>query len=160
MEYRININHDFIAGSLDEAVSLAKVFVKENLKVTEMKDRVPSPGFIATKCNGFRRSKKEYFFSFLLDTQNRIIEKHGISVGTLNASLIHPRECFRRAIVRRAAGIIFVHNHPSGSLEPSVEDLGVAKRLAEVGKLVGIEVMDNLIVTAQGYKSFREQNLI
>ena len=129
MEYRININHDFVAVNLDEAVELAKVFVKENLKVVEMKDRIPSPGLIATKCNSFRRSKKEYFFSFLLDTQNQIIEKHGISVGTLNASLIHPRECFRRAIVRRAAGIIFVHNHPSGSLEPSIEDLGVQRGL-------------------------------
>ncbi len=95
-----------------------------------------------------------------MDTQNRIIERHGVSVGTLNASLIHPRECFRRAIVKRACGVVFVHNHPGGSLEPSVEDLMVSKRLAEVGKLIGIEVMDNLIVTAQGYKSFREQNLI
>ena len=160
MEYRININHDFVAANLDEAVNLAKVFVKENLKVIEMKDRLLAPSAVAAMCRSFRRSKKEYFFSFLVDTQNRIIERHGVSVGTLNASLIHPRECFRRAIIKRACGVVFVHNHPSGSLEPSVEDLAVAKRLTEVGKLIGIEVMDNLIVTSTGYKSFKEQNLI
>ena len=83
-----------------------------------------------------------------------------ISIGTLNASLIHPRETFRTAILKNCASVIVVHNHPSGSLEPSNEDLAVTKRLKDAGKLLGIEVLDHVIVTADSHKSFKEQGLI
>jgi len=73
---------------------------------------------------------------------------------------VHPRECFRTAIVKNCCSIIIAHNHPSGSLEPSAEDLNLTKRLVESGKLIGIEVLDHLIVTADAYVSLKERNLM
>ncbi len=160
MEYQININYSFIAENENEAREKAKDYVSNNLQVNAIKDGVYSPLEIASKCKNFRKAKKEYFCVFFLDTQNRILGRETVSIGTLNTSLIHPRECFRTAIVKTAASVIFVHNHPSGGLEPSAEDLTVTKRLVEAGKLIGIEVLDHVIVTADSHKSFKEQNLI
>ena len=97
---------------------------------------------------------------FFLDTQNREIKRELVSVGTLNASLIHPREVFEPAIKYLASHIILAHNHPSGSLEPSDEDLAVTKRLVDSGRLLGIEVLDHVIVTGGGHASFKEKNLL
>lgn len=160
MEYQININYSFKAENEDEAREKAQNYVSNNLKIKTIQDAACSPLEIALKCKDFRTAKKEHFCVFFLDTQNRILGKETVSIGTLNTSLIHPRECFRTAIVKAAASVIFVHNHPSGSLEPSIEDLTVTKRLTEVGKLIGIEVLDHVIVTAESHKSFKEQNLI
>ncbi len=106
------------------------------------------------------KADKEHFCVFFLNTQNQIISREIISIGTLNTSLIHPRECFRTAILKNSAAVIFAHNHPSGSLEPSDEDIAVTKRLKDAGKLIGIEVLDHVIVTGESHKSFKEQNLI
>jgi DNA repair protein RadC len=105
-------------------------------------------------------SKKEHFFAFFLDTQNSQIKRELISIGTLNSSLIHPREVFEPAIKHLASHIIIAHNHPSGSLEPSDEDLAVTKRLTDAGRLLGIEVLDHVIVTGSGYASLKEKNLL
>jgi len=96
----------------------------------------------------------------VLNTQNKVIDREVVSIGTLNQSLIHPRECFKFAIRLNANSVVFAHNHPSGSLEPSDEDLSVTKRLTDAGKLLGIEVLDHIIVTAEGHKSLKEQKLI
>jgi len=160
MEFQININHNFTADTEDEAREKAKSYVGKNLQVKALREGVYSPAQIAEKCKNFRRSKKEHFIVFYLDTQNRILGKETVSIGTLNTSLIHPRECFRTAIIKTAASVIFVHNHPSGGLEPSVEDLSITKRLASSGKLLGIEVVDHIIVTADSHTSLRERNLI
>ena len=100
-----------------------------------------------------RDKKQEYFVCLTLDGANRLIAKRVVTIGTLTASLVHPREVFAGAIADRAASIIVAHNHPSGSLEASQADKDVTNRLAEVGKLLGITLNDHLIVTAQGYKS-------
>jgi len=90
--------------------------------------------------------KKEYFIAVFLDSKNKIIKDEVISIGTLNSSLVHPREVFKEAIKNSANSIILVHNHPSGNVEPSEEDYRVNKVLVETGNLVGIKVLDHLIV--------------
>lgn len=106
-----------------------------------------------------RDEKKEKFFSVLLDTKNRIIKKDLISVGTLNLCLVHPREVFATAIRECANSIMVVHNHPSGDPSPSQEDIHLTKRLAKVGSVVGIEVLDHVIIGHNSYISFRERCL-
>ena len=90
--------------------------------------------------------KKEYFIAVFLDSKNKVIKDEVISIGTLNSSLVHPREVFKEAIKNSANSIILVHNHPSGNVEPSDEDHRVNKVLVETGNLVGIKVLDHLIV--------------
>lgn len=88
---------------------------------------------------------KEHFIGLYLDTRNKVIYSEVISIGTLNACLVHPREVFSPAIKKRAASIIVLHNHPSGNLEPSQPDIELTRRLKESGRLLGIEVIDHLI---------------
>ena len=91
-----------------------------------------------------------------LNTKNRLIQSHRITIGTLNASLVHPREVFRPAILDAAASIIAVHNHPSGDPTPSTEDYLVTDRLESVGKTLGIELLDHIVVSRDGAVSIRE----
>jgi len=105
------------------------------------------------------QSKKEHFVVFFLDSRNQEIHREIISVGTINASLVHPREVFEPAVKYLAVQVILAHNHPSGTLEPSEDDLTVNKRLVETGKLLGIEVLDHIIVTKDGFLSFKEKGL-
>lgn len=103
---------------------------------------------------------KEHFKLILLNTRNKIIGISTISIGTLNANLVHPREVFKDAIVHNAASVVLVHNHPSGDPEPSEDDLEITKRLIKSGKLLGIEVMDHIIVAKDSFFSFKEKGLI
>ncbi|MFA7662866.1 MAG: DNA repair protein RadC [Patescibacteria group bacterium] len=107
-----------------------------------------------------RSAKKEYFIVFYLDTRNAEIKRETVSIGCLNANLVHPREVFEVAIRNLAASIIITHNHPSGCLEPSDEDTQLTKRLTQAGKLLGIEVLDHVIVSKTGFMSFKEKGLI
>ena len=97
--------------------------------------------------------KKECFIAVFLDSKNKIIKDEVISVGTLNSSLVHPREVFKEAIKNSANSIILVHNHPSGDVEPSDEDYRVNKVLVETGNLVGIKVLDHLVVGGDKWNS-------
>ncbi len=103
-------------------------------------------------CADFCDSKKEHFVVFYFDTQNRLIERQIISIGTLNASLVHPREVFEPAVRHSVASIIIVHNHPSGNLEPSLEDTELTKKLVHAGKILDILVSDHIIVTKNSWK--------
>ncbi len=107
-----------------------------------------------------RDQKKERFFVVLLDCKHRIIREELVSVGSLNLSIVHPREVFLSAIRESAESMILVHNHPSGDPTPSPEDIEVTRRLIEVGQLVGIEVLDHIIVGNGRYVSFAEQKLL
>ncbi|MEG0050557.1 MAG: DNA repair protein RadC [Terrisporobacter sp.] len=107
-----------------------------------------------------RYQYKEIFKVVLLNTKNEIITDIDISIGTLNSSLVHPREVFREAIRRSSNKIILLHNHPSGNADPSKEDKNVTKRLKECGELVGIEVIDHIIIGDGIYFSFKENMLI
>jgi DNA repair protein RadC len=101
---------------------------------------------------------KEHFYMIALNSRNHSITE--VSVGSLDASIVHPREVFEEAIKNKAASVIFVHNHPSGDPEPSEDDLKITKRLVEAGKIMGIEVNDHIIITKNGFFSFKEKGLI
>ena len=100
-----------------------------------------------------RGKKQEHFVCLSLDGANRLINRRIVTVGILNASLVHPREVFADVITDRAAGIIVAHNHPSGTIEPSPEDIQTTKRLKQVAELLGIGFYDHIIVTANDYRS-------
>lgn len=108
---------------------------------------IDSPEKAVEQISDIRDKKQEHFVCLTLDGANRLIAKRTITIGTLNASLVHPREVFADAITDRAASIIVAHNHPSGTLEPSEADLEVTRRLQDAGKLLGINLTDHLIVT-------------
>jgi DNA repair protein RadC len=101
--------------------------------------------------------KQEYLLSITLDGAGHIIEKRVVTIGTLNQSLVHPRELFADAITDRAAGVIVAHNHPSGQCFPSAEDRRVTRRLREAGQMLGIELIDHVIITREGWFSFAEE---
>ena len=107
-----------------------------------------------------RDHKKEHFVIFYLDSRNQEIKREIISVGSLNANLVHPREVFEPAVRNSAAQIILAHNHPSGDPEPSEDDLEITKRLVESGKILGIEVVDHIIVVKNGFLSFKEKKIM
>lgn len=100
---------------------------------------------------------REAFWVLHLNTQNQIIEKELVSLGTLSCSVVHPREVFKKAILNSAAFIITVHNHPSGNAIPSKEDRGIWKLLNEAGEIIGIKVLDNIIITSRGTYFSEEQ---
>ncbi len=114
---------------------------------------VDSPKKAVEQLTDIRDKKQEYFVCLTLDGANRLIAKRIITIGTLNASLVHPREVFADAITDRAASIIVAHNHPSGTLAASDADIEVTKRLLEAGQLLGIHLADHLIVTNAHFKS-------
>jgi DNA repair protein RadC len=103
-----------------------------------------------------RYLKKEHFICLFLNTKNHIIARETLSIGTLNASLVHPREVFRAAVKAGSASIICVHNHPSGDPMPSPEDIALTKRLVEAGELMGIEVLDHLVIGDGRFISLKE----
>ncbi|MDI9440226.1 RadC family protein [Candidatus Darwinibacter acetoxidans] len=103
---------------------------------------------------------KEHFVIIMLNTKNRVIAKKTVSIGHLQASLVHPREMFKEAIKRSSAALILVHNHPSGDLTPSKEDISTTERLREAGAVLGIDVLDHIIVGDNRYFSFREHGLL
>ena len=105
-------------------------------------------------------SDREMFVAVHLATDNRIASIHLISIGTLNQSLIHPRECFKAALLSNAQSIVFAHNHPSGNLEPSIEDKEITRKLRECGEVLEVKVLDALIVSDEGYFSFVENSLL
>jgi len=104
--------------------------------------------------------KKEHFVAILLDTRHRLIRLSPIAVGSLSASLVHPRELFKEAIAACAAAVIVAHNHPSGDPTPSEHDVALTKRLGQAGKLLGIEVLDHLILGTEGVVSMKALGVI
>src|SRR3989338_4545757 len=107
-----------------------------------------------------RDLKKEHFVVLYLNARNQLVHKETVSIGSLNANLVHPREVFEPAIKHSAANIIVAHNHPSGDSKPSEDDLEITKRLTEAGKIMGIEIADHIIVAKNSHLSFKEEYLI
>jgi DNA repair protein RadC len=106
------------------------------------------------------RARREHFVTLLLNARHELERRETVSIGSLNASIVHPREVFLPAILHSAASLVLVHNHPSGDPEPSEEDLSITRRLLEVGELVGIGVLDHVIVASRGTVSFRARQLL
>jgi len=132
----------------------------ENPSDEEQKPTVKSPEDVITAVkNEFKGKKKEHFMVLSLDTRNHLINTRTISVGSLDTSIVHPREVFKEAVSSGAASVILAHNHPSGDPTPSEDDIRITKRLVEVGEIMGIEVLDHIIVCDKDYLSMKAKNL-
>ncbi len=122
--------------------------------------RICSAEEVYGELKAFSTKKQEHFLSITLDGASHIINVRTVFIGTLNQSMVHPREVYADAIADRAAGIIVAHNHPSGTLEASRADIQITQRLKEVSKLVGIELLDHVILAKEGYYSFSDEGLL
>jgi len=122
-------------------------------------NRFTSPLQIFELFSFLNQETKEYFITLHLDGKNRIVCIDEVSVGSLNQSIVHPREVFKTALLSSAAAIVLIHNHPSGDPAPSREDREITRRLKEGGDLLGIRVLDHIIV-GSSYFSFVEQGLL
>jgi len=142
------------ASQILSAVELSKRYlIKQNKKITCAKD-------IYDELQEYKNKKQEYFIVITIDGASHIIEKRVVFIGTLNRSLIHPREIFADALTDRAAAIIIAHNHPSGQLEASHEDITVTKRVKESAELLGIDLIDHIIFTNKKYLSLRDEGVL
>ncbi len=108
----------------------------------------------------FRNCDREKFIAVHLNTKNQIISYEVVSVGSLNASIVHPREVFKGAILSNAASVIICHNHPSGDPNPSKEDTQLTNRLEEAGKILGIEILDHVIFAGSNFYSFKAKEVL
>jgi len=124
-------------------------------------------GCIATDAKDFvrmfedsRELSQEAFFVVTMNQKHKVIDKHLVSLGTLTASLVHPREVFRPALIDGAAAVAFIHNHPSGDCTPSPEDRSLTERLCKCGKLLGLRVLDHVILGKDCFFSFQEAGVI
>ncbi len=132
----------------------------EGYSQTGDKTVVKTPEDVTGLVRGRLRSKKkEHFLALLLDTRNQLIKIAEISIGSLDTSIVHPREVFREAISASAAAVIFAHTHPSGDAQASPDDIKLTKRLAEAGELVGIEVLDHIIIGDKKFLSLKRKGL-
>lgn len=113
---------------------------------------------VAVMRSKLKGKKKEHFWVICLDTRNRLITWKQVSMGSLDTSIVHPREVFKEAVSSSAASVIFVHNHPSGDPEPSKEDIELTKRLIKAGEIMGIDVLDHIIVCDRSYLSLKASN--
>ncbi len=159
---KLSLNHllEVPGMGLAKAVQILAAFelarrhlFKDTVKITCAQDILPLVNDIAGK-------KQEHFVCISLNGANEVIERRIVTIGLLDKSPVHPREVFADVIVDRAAAVIFVHNHPSGELQPSESDLNIHRQLTEAGKILSIQVLDQVIVTRKGYYSFREAGLL
>jgi DNA repair protein RadC len=107
-----------------------------------------------------RAAKREHFLVLLLNARHEVMLQDTVSIGSLNASIVHPREVFKPAVIESAASVVLVHNHPSGDPEPSEEDLAITKRLVKAGEILGIGILDHVIVASRGVVSFKARQLL
>lgn len=121
---------------------------------------VRGPESVYDMTRDIRNSNREHFVGFYLNSRNQVLRREIISIGSLNASIVHPREVFVPAIVVSAASLVLAHNHPSGDPTPSEEDLAITRRIQEAGRLLGIELLDHVVVAREAYASFKERRLM
>ncbi|PKG21569.1 RadC family protein [Niallia nealsonii] len=136
-----------------------KLVKESSLLYKERSIRSPEDGYLLFK-QFLHDADREHFIVICLDTKNQPTAINICHIGSLNASIVHPREVLKPAILSNAASIIVGHNHPSGKAEPSREDIEVTKRLVEAGKIIGIEVLDHIIVGDEVYISLKEKGYI
>ena len=142
------------ASQILASVELSKRYlIRSNKRITSAQE-------VYEELKEFSTKKQEHFLSITLDGASHIINTRTVFIGTLNQSMVHPREVFADAIADRAAGIIIAHNHPSGTLEASRADILITQRLKEVSKLVGIELLDHVILAKDGFYSFSDEGVL
>ncbi len=147
-------------GSVKASQIVASLELSRRLLKGKKAALILSPGDVWNELKDIRNCKKEYFIVFYLDARNQEIKREIVSVGTLNASLVHPREVFEPAVRNLAAQIIIAHNHPSDNTDPSEEDIILTNRLAEAGRILDIEILDHVIVSQSVFLSFKEKKLL
>ncbi len=143
-----------IKAALELGARIASSFRQDTHTISSPKDAAD------VMMEQMRFYQKEYFKVILLNTKNQLMSAETISIGSLNSSIVHPREIFSVSIKKGCASIILVHNHPSGDPTPSKEDIEVTNRLVEAGNIIGIEVIDHIIIGEGKYYSFREGGII
>ncbi|MDU5080541.1 DNA repair protein RadC [uncultured Tissierella sp.] len=143
---------------LEAFFNMAIRFSKENRQIIK---KITAPEEVSNLLmDEMKFLQKEEFRILILDTKNQITKVETISIGTLNASIVHPRDVFKSALLNSANAIILTHNHPSGDPTPSNEDINITNRLIDAGNLIGIKVLDHIIIGDNRYISFKEKNLI
>ncbi len=155
-------------GRLCEIHGLGLAKASQIIAALELARRVLNPGprrvrsakAVYEILEEFHHKKQEHFIVITLDGASQILHIRTVFIGTLTQSIVHPREVFADAICDRAASIIVAHNHPSGTLRPSEADIRITERLVEVGRVVGIELLDHVIITGGGYYSFADEGKI
>jgi DNA repair protein RadC len=143
-----------IQASIELGRRLARTSMNERITIRSPQD---AASFLM---EDLRYLQKEHFVVLFLNTKNHVVAQETLSMGSLNASIVHPREVFRAAIKRSSASIICVHNHPSGDPTPSPEDIAMTSRLVEAGQIIGIEVLDHIILGDQNFVSLKEKGYI
>ena len=153
-----------IGFSQTQATKIQSVFElarRLEVFVEEPKRKICSPKEVyAFMYPKYREQKKEKFIALYLDTKNQILKEETVSIGSLNASIVHPREVFKGALELSSASIIVIHNHPSGDPSPSREDIMVTEKLVDGGKLLGIDVLDHIIIGDGRYVSLKDEGFI
>lgn len=153
-------------GLAKAAIIIAGIEIGSRLKEQQLKNqhlgkKITRPEVVADVfIERLAHEQKEYFYIVLLNTKHEIIGDHRISEGSLNSTIVHPREVFKLAVKKAAYAIIFVHNHPSGNVKPSQEDILMTNRLVEVGKILGIEALDHLIIGGNEFLSLKREGLM
>jgi len=146
------------AAQIKAAFELNRRLEDSSSEVPEITVKSPDDAVKAAK-NQLKGKKKEHFLVLCLDTRNHLININKVSIGSLDCSIVHPREVFKEAISSSAASVIFVHNHPSGDPTPSEDDIKLTKRLVEAGEIIGIEVLDHIIICDKDHLSMKAKNL-
>lgn len=145
------------SAQIKAAIELGHRIYKE---ANMAKPKITNPSDVVDLVMEMQFLDKEHFRVISLSTKNHVIGIDEVSIGSLNSSIVHPREVFKKALEKSAASVILVHNHPSGDPEPSREDIQVTNRLVKAGEIMGIEVLDHIIIGANRYKSLKELAII
>ncbi|MBU3015053.1 DNA repair protein RadC [Poseidonibacter lekithochrous] len=143
------------AAQILSSIELSKRYLSDKQKI-----RISSSRDVYEELIPYKDKQQEYFLAIYLDGANHLVNTEVISIGTLNQTLVHPREVFSYAIEKRCASLILAHNHPSGVLSASLSDINITKRLQESAKILGIDILDHVIFTSEGFYSFKEEGIL
>ncbi len=155
-----DLKNTFGLGKVKACEIIACFELSRRLLQNKKSALILSPKDVWDELKDVRDNKKEHFVIFFLDARNQEIKREIISVGSLNANLVHPREVFEPAVRNLVAQIVIAHNHPSGDTDPSEEDLEITKRLVAASKILGIDILDHVIVSKTEHFSFKEKGLL
>jgi len=147
------------AAQIKATFELSKRLENSSSETTKITVKSPED-VVKTARNLLKGKKREHFLVICLDTRNHLIKTSTVSIGSLDCSIVHPREVFKDAISSSAASVIFIHNHPSGDPTPSEDDIKMTKRLIEAGEIIGIEVLDHIIICDSEHLSMKAKNLV
>jgi DNA repair protein RadC len=145
------------AGVLVAAGELARRGLRKGLGVLPV---ISSPAETLPLLAEIKDQRREHFVCLFLNARNQVIHREVVSIGSLSASIVHPREVFQAAVSHAAASLILAHNHPSGDVSPSQEDLELTRRLVQAGQIMGIEVLDHLIIGPEEFYSLKEHGMM